>query len=141
MIIFMGLVDFFEIQLQRCLRLIKTKPEVKKWMRTPIKHYDKLFEIYGTDRATEKYAESVKERFYNGYSPEINLSNQSTGSQGTSSRVTKRKTTMSDKLESEMERMSQGIQTLTETMKDQVLTTEEQVQVAKEQVQIAKQQV
>ncbi|KAL4374103.1 hypothetical protein AHAS_Ahas05G0148300 [Arachis hypogaea] len=56
---------------------------------------------------------------------------------------------MSDILESEMERMSQGIQALTEMMKDgnrfyersidiakkQML---EQVQVAKEQVQIAK---
>ncbi|QHO13628.1 uncharacterized protein DS421_15g517110 [Arachis hypogaea] len=89
------------------------------------------------------------------HSPEIGLSNQSTGSQGTSSRGTKRKTTMSDKLESEMERMSQVIQALIEMMKDgnyfyersiniaekQVLTAEEQVQVAKEQVQIAKQQV
>ncbi|KAL4301393.1 hypothetical protein AHAS_Ahas17G0296400 [Arachis hypogaea] len=31
-------------------------------MRTPIKHYDKLFEIYGTDRTTEKHAESAKEK-------------------------------------------------------------------------------
>ncbi|XLT65165.1 hypothetical protein HN873_021604, partial [Arachis hypogaea] len=168
------------------------KPEVKKWMHTPIKHYDKLFEIYGTDRATGKHAESAKEKvkrweknkekfnlndddsflnmeeewnedpvtphatsFTMGHSPEIGLSNQSTGSQGTSSRGTKRKTTMSDKLESEMETMSKGIQALTDMMKDgnhfyersiniaekQVLTAEEQVQVAKEQVQIAKQQV
>ncbi|XLT79012.1 hypothetical protein HN873_000765, partial [Arachis hypogaea] len=168
------------------------KPEVKKWMRTPIKHYDKLFEIYGTDRATGKHAESAKEKvkrwekskekinlnddesflnmeeewnedpitphatsFTMGHSPEIGLSNQSTGSQGTSSRGTKHKTTMSDKLESEMETMSKGIQALTDMMKDgnhfyersiniaekQVLTAEEQVQVAKEQVQIAKQQV
>ncbi|XP_057720378.1 uncharacterized protein LOC130934870 [Arachis stenosperma] len=118
------------------------KELIKKWMRTPIKHYDKLFEIYGTDRATGKHAESAKEKvkrwekhkeiinlndddsflnmeeewneypitpyatsFTMGHSPEIGLSNQSTGSQGTSSRA------------------------------------EEQVQVAKEQVQIAKQQV
>ncbi|RYQ93402.1 hypothetical protein Ahy_B09g099681 [Arachis hypogaea] len=165
---------------------------VKKWMRTPIKHYDKLFEIYGTHRATGKYAESAKEKvkrweknkeiinmndddsflnmeeewnedpitphatsFTMGHSPEIGLSNQSTGSQGTLSRGTKRKTTMSDKLESEMETMSKGIQALTDMMKDgnhfyersinitekQVLTAEEQVQVVKEQVQIAKQQV
>ncbi|XLT37478.1 hypothetical protein HN873_068770, partial [Arachis hypogaea] len=168
------------------------KPKVKKWMRTPIKHYDKLFEIYGTHRATGKYAESAKEKvkrweknkeiinmndddsflnmeeewnedpitphatsFTMGHSPEIGLSNQSTGSQGTLSRGTKRKTTMSDKLESEMETMSKGIQALTDMMKDgnhfyersinitekQVLTAEEQVQVVKEQVQIAKQQV
>ncbi|KAL4275171.1 hypothetical protein AHAS_Ahas20G0080500 [Arachis hypogaea] len=89
------------------------------------------------------------------HSPEIGLSNQSTGSQGTSSRGTKRKTTMNDKLKSEIERMSQGILALTDMMKDgnhfyersiniaekQVLTAEEQVQVTKEQVQIAKQQV
>ncbi|RYR07504.1 hypothetical protein Ahy_B05g074866 [Arachis hypogaea] len=38
------------------------KPEVKKWMRTPIKHYNKLFEIYGTDRTTGKHAESAKKK-------------------------------------------------------------------------------
>ncbi|KAL4371180.1 hypothetical protein AHAS_Ahas06G0140000 [Arachis hypogaea] len=90
-----------------------------------------------------------------GYSPEIGLSNQSTGSHGTSSIGNKHKTTMSDKLESEMKKMRQGIQALIEMMKDgnhfcersinitekQVLTAEEQVQVAKEQVEIAKQQV
>ena len=31
-------------------------------MRTPIKYYDKLFEIYGTDRAAGKHAESAKEK-------------------------------------------------------------------------------
>ena len=31
-------------------------------MHTPIKHYDKLFEIYGTYRATRKHAESAKEK-------------------------------------------------------------------------------
>ncbi|KAL4317121.1 hypothetical protein AHAS_Ahas15G0353400 [Arachis hypogaea] len=147
-----SITKIFEAEVEVWEELIKTKPEVKKWMRTSIKHYDKLFEIYGTDRTTGKYAESAKEKVK---SPEIGLSNQSTGSQGTSSRGTKRKTTMSDKLESEMERMSQVIQALIEMMKDgnyfyersiniaekQVLTAEEQVQVAKEQVQIAKQQV
>ncbi|QHN83866.1 L10-interacting MYB domain-containing protein [Arachis hypogaea] len=186
------ITKMFEAEAEVWEELIKAKPEVKKWMRTPIKHYDKLFEIYGTDKATEKHAESAKEKvkrwekskekinlnddesflnmeeewnedpitphatsFTMGHSPEIGLSNQSAGSQGTSSRGTKRKTTMSDKLESEMETMSKGIQALTDMMKDgnhfyersiniaekQVLTAEEQVQVAKEQVQIAKQQV
>ncbi|QHN87447.1 uncharacterized protein DS421_16g555170 [Arachis hypogaea] len=176
------ITKIFEAEAEVWKELIKAKPKVKKWMRTPIKHYDKLFEIYGTDRTTEKHAESAKEKvkrwkkhketinlnddnsflnmeeewndepitpratsFTMGHSPEIGLSNQSTSSQGTSSRGTKRKTTMSDKLESEMERMSQGIQALTKMMKDgnhfyersiniaekQVLTAEEQVQVAK----------
>ncbi|XLS67083.1 hypothetical protein HN51_018106 [Arachis hypogaea] len=186
------ITKMFEAEAEVWEELIKAKPKVKKWMRTPIKHYDKLFEIYGTDRAIGKHAENAKEKvkkwgkhketinlnddasflkmeeecndepitphatnFTMGHSPKIGLSNQLTGSQGTSSRGIKRKTTMSDKLESEMERMSQGIQALTNMMKDgnlfyersiniaekQVLTAEEQVQVAKEQVQIAKQQV
>ncbi|XLT25558.1 hypothetical protein HN873_056850, partial [Arachis hypogaea] len=154
------------------------KPKVKKWMRTPIKHYDKLFEIYGTDRTTEKHAESAKEKvkrwkkhketinlnddnsflnmeeewndepitpratsFTMGHSPEIGLSNQSTSSQGTSSRGTKRKTTMSDKLESEMERMSQGIQALTKMMKDGNHFYERSINIAEKQVLTAEEQV
>ncbi|XLS75120.1 hypothetical protein HN51_031989 [Arachis hypogaea] len=87
-----------------------------------------------------------------GYNFEIGLSNQSTISRGTSPRGTKYKTTMYDILESEMKRMSQGIQALAEIMKDgnhfyersidiakkQAITTKEQVHVDKEQVQIPK---
>ncbi|RYR79198.1 hypothetical protein Ahy_A01g004034 isoform A [Arachis hypogaea] len=147
------ITKMFEAEAEVWEELIKAKPEVKKWMRTPIKHYDKLFEIY--EEWNEDPITPHATSFTMGHSPEIGLSNQSTGSQGTSSRGTKHKTTMSDKLESEMETMSKGIQALTDMMKDgnhfyersiniaekQVLTAEEQVQVAKEQVQIAKQQV
>ncbi|MED6219771.1 hypothetical protein PIB30_038799 [Stylosanthes scabra] len=42
--------------------LIKEKPKAKKWMRTPIKHYDKLYLIYGHDRAIGNIAGSAKER-------------------------------------------------------------------------------
>ncbi|XLR11078.1 hypothetical protein S83_039016, partial [Arachis hypogaea] len=38
------------------------RPDAKKWMRTPIKHYDKLYFIYGQDRATGNIAGSAKER-------------------------------------------------------------------------------
>ena len=31
-------------------------------MCTPIKHYDKLFEVYGIDKATGKHVESAKEK-------------------------------------------------------------------------------
>ncbi|MED6219161.1 hypothetical protein PIB30_033270 [Stylosanthes scabra] len=42
--------------------LLKAKPYAKKWMRTPIKHYDKLYFIYGQDRAVGNIARSAKER-------------------------------------------------------------------------------
>ncbi|KAL4292625.1 hypothetical protein AHAS_Ahas18G0046800 [Arachis hypogaea] len=141
----------------------EAKPKMKKWMHTPIKHYDKLFEIYGTDRAIEKHAKSAKEKvksllnmeeewhdepitphatsFTMDYSPEIGLSNQSTGSHGTSSRGTKRKTTMSDKLESKMEIMSQDIQALTEMMKDGNRFYERSINIAEKQVLTAEEQV
>ncbi|MED6224969.1 hypothetical protein PIB30_089215 [Stylosanthes scabra] len=41
---------------------IKAKPNAKKWIRTPIKHYDKLYFTYGQDRATGNIAGSAKER-------------------------------------------------------------------------------
>ncbi|XLT30712.1 hypothetical protein HN873_062004, partial [Arachis hypogaea] len=75
------------------------------------------------------------------YSPEIGLSNQSTGSHGTSSRGTKRKTTMSDKLESKMEIMSQDIQALTEMMKDGNRFYERSINIAEKQVLTAEEQV
>ncbi|RYR34212.1 hypothetical protein Ahy_A10g048960 [Arachis hypogaea] len=138
-------------------------------MYTPIKYYDKVFEIYDTDKEIKKHTESAKEKLKNflnikerwndepitlhltscamGYNFEIGLSNQSTISRGTSTRGTKYKTTMYDILESEMKRMSQGIQALAEIMKDgnhfyersidiakkQAITTKEQVHVDKEQ--------
>ncbi|XLR40880.1 hypothetical protein S83_025540, partial [Arachis hypogaea] len=39
-----------------------TRPDAKTWMRTPIKHYDNLYFIYGQDRITENIAGSAKER-------------------------------------------------------------------------------
>ncbi|KAL4370168.1 hypothetical protein AHAS_Ahas06G0038800 [Arachis hypogaea] len=75
----------FEDEAEIWKELIRAKPKVKKWMRTPIKHYDKLFEIYGTDRATEKHAKKDEwnnelitpnaTSFIMGHSPEIGLSN------------------------------------------------------------------
>ncbi|MED6146962.1 hypothetical protein PIB30_039647 [Stylosanthes scabra] len=41
--------------------LIKARPDAKKWMRTPIKHYDKLYFIYGQDRAIGNIAKRAKE--------------------------------------------------------------------------------
>ncbi|XP_015967248.1 uncharacterized protein LOC107490966 [Arachis duranensis] len=79
--------------------------------------------------------------FTMGHSPEIGLSNQSTGFQGTSLRGTKRKTTMSDKLESEMETMSKGIQALTDMMKDGNHFYERSINIAEKQVLTAEEQV
>ncbi|KAL4371181.1 hypothetical protein HN51_015733 [Arachis hypogaea] len=45
------ITKMFEPKAEVWKELIKAKPEVKKWIRTPIKYYDKLFEIYSTDRA------------------------------------------------------------------------------------------
>ena len=53
-----------------------------------------------------------------GYSSEIDISNQSNGSRGTTSRGAKRKAPMNDLIESGMERMSIGIRELTDVMKD-----------------------
>ncbi|XVF53752.1 hypothetical protein PTKIN_Ptkin05aG0124200 [Pterospermum kingtungense] len=44
------------------LQLIQEKPEGKKWMSTKIENYDLLFDLYGQDRATGKFAKSAKEK-------------------------------------------------------------------------------
>ncbi|RYR73058.1 hypothetical protein Ahy_A02g007344 isoform A [Arachis hypogaea] len=56
------IIKMFEAKVEVWEELIKAKSKVKKWMHTPIKHYDKLFEIYSTNRATEKHAKGVKEK-------------------------------------------------------------------------------
>ncbi|KAF2310296.1 hypothetical protein GH714_007620 [Hevea brasiliensis] len=38
------------------------KPKPRKWMYTPINNYDKLFELYGEQRATSAYAKSAREK-------------------------------------------------------------------------------
>ncbi|XP_058006861.1 uncharacterized protein LOC131182189 [Hevea brasiliensis] len=43
-------------------QLIQEKPEARKWMQTPINNYDKLYELYGNQRATGEYAESAREK-------------------------------------------------------------------------------
>ncbi|XP_052110773.1 uncharacterized protein At2g29880-like [Arachis duranensis] len=170
--------------------LIKARPDAKKWMRTPIKHYDKLYFIYGQDRATGNIAGSAKERNksmakmketinlnedeYQGFdcewndwqptthstsfvaekSPDLGNSNQSNGTQG-NHRGSKRKAPMSGLFEADMERMSKGIQGLTDMLKDgnnyydksldiaskQVLTAERQAETAEKQVMLAERQV
>ncbi|KAL4337663.1 hypothetical protein HN51_047796 [Arachis hypogaea] len=170
--------------------LIKARPDAKKWMRTPIKHYDKLYFIYGQDRATGNIAGSAKERNksmakmketinlnedeYQGFdcewndwqptthstsfvaeeSPDLGNSNQSNGTQG-NHRGSKRKAPMSGLFEADMERMSKGIQGLTDMLKDgnnyydksldiaskQALTAERQAETAEKQVMLAERQV
>ncbi|MED6121363.1 hypothetical protein PIB30_029480 [Stylosanthes scabra] len=159
-------------------------------MRTPVKNYDKLYFIYGQDRATGNIAKTAKERNRSmdmmketinlndndfqeiegesndwqatpwstsvaaGNSPDICNSNQSNGANG-NQRGTKRKASTSGLLEADMERMSKGIQGLTETLKDgnkyydrsldiaekQAETTEKQLMLAERQVMIAKEQI
>ncbi|KAF2286563.1 hypothetical protein GH714_017681 [Hevea brasiliensis] len=46
-------------------QLIQEKPEARKWMQTPINNYDKLYELYGNQRATGEYAESAREKVTN----------------------------------------------------------------------------
>ncbi|RYQ84496.1 hypothetical protein Ahy_B10g103863 [Arachis hypogaea] len=162
------IIKIFEVEVEVWEELIEEKLKVKKWMYTPIKYYDKLFEIYDTNREIEKYTESAKEKlkkweknkeiinlndddsFLNikerwndepitlhstscvmGYNSEIGLSNQSIISHGTSPRGIKHKTTTYDILESEMKRMSQGIQALAEMMKDGNCFYERSIDIAK----------
>ncbi|KAF2319258.1 hypothetical protein GH714_014273 [Hevea brasiliensis] len=42
-------------------QLIKVKPEVAAWMNKPIRNYEKLYLLYGNDRATGKHAETAAE--------------------------------------------------------------------------------
>ncbi|RYR52509.1 hypothetical protein Ahy_A06g027421 [Arachis hypogaea] len=105
----------------------KAKPKVKKWMRTPIKHYDKLFEIYGTDRATEKHAKSEKHK------ETINLNDDDSflniEDEWNNELITPNATSFI----MEIKRMSQGIQALTEIMKDGNHFYERSINIAKKE--------
>ncbi|KAL4305982.1 hypothetical protein AHAS_Ahas16G0132700 [Arachis hypogaea] len=124
----------------------EARPDVKKWMRTPIKYYDKLYFIYGQDRATENIAGRE--------SPDLANSNQSNGTQG-NHRGCKRKAPMSGLLEADIEQMNKGVQGLTDMLKDensyydksldiatkQALTAERQAKTAEKQVMLGERQV
>ncbi|XVF53721.1 hypothetical protein PTKIN_Ptkin05aG0121400 [Pterospermum kingtungense] len=42
--------------------LIEAKPEARRWRYTPIENYNKLYELFGEQRATGEYAESAAEK-------------------------------------------------------------------------------
>ncbi|KAF2311200.1 hypothetical protein GH714_020123 [Hevea brasiliensis] len=94
-------------------QLIQEKPEARKWMQTPINNYDKLYELYGNQRATGEYAESAREKVTdnNMNSPEPSLH-----SQGTSSRCSKCKVSMMEMLEKQYERLNSGIERVSEVL-------------------------
>ncbi|KAK9272586.1 hypothetical protein L1049_002960 [Liquidambar formosana] len=56
------LTNMWDVEPEVWKTLIEARPKVKKWMNTPIPHYDKLSRMFGKDRATSLGATTAKEK-------------------------------------------------------------------------------
>ena len=138
------------------------KPHAKKWKTTPVLHYDKLYELFSSDRATGKYAKNNKERAAQLESiasdtnaeTGCNTQNESPNSEEniecsptneasvgtTSARGQKRKASMMESFEERCEEMSAGIKELVNVMRDGNVFAERQAQVAEKHAQLVERQ-
>ncbi|XVF84563.1 hypothetical protein PTKIN_Ptkin17bG0047000 [Pterospermum kingtungense] len=141
------------------------KPEAKKWMSTKIENYDLLFDLYGQDRATGKFAESAKEKVNPwqregttsyidlndsidnvlmsdnevNFSPDCARSHESDGTK--SSRGSKRKAWMVDMLERQCDMMQMGMKEVADVMRDGNNIAAKSIELAWEQIAIAERSV
>ncbi|KAK4848573.1 hypothetical protein QYF36_014695 [Acer negundo] len=129
-------IKTLKINFNACYDLSKSKPSAKKWRVTEIQNYDKLLELFAKDRANGEGAISAKEKVkqwekescdqfvdlerlekvttdnFNPVSPQCN-------SQGVnSSKVLKRKASMVDAFEKQVEMIQVGMNNVADAIRE-----------------------